>query len=337
MKIHITQDEQENRRVFLKRSMAVACLCAPGAIVAQPTGYPSRAVKIINPFPPGSVVDVVARNAAEALRREFGQPFTIESVTGAGGTIGVAAALRLPSDGYAFFAHVSTGLITGSLLYKQAGYAVSRDIQPVWAIRSPGLVLVVSPKSPHHSVEALISAAKAAPGKLTFSSAGAGSPQHLGAELLMREAGIKLTHVPYRGAVPAQLAVIAGDVDMTFDSISGALPQIRGDKMRPLGVTRSTRFAELPNTQTMAEAGLPGAELPQSAIGIFAHVNTDRAVVASIAKVLDQAFKSDVKLQEQYRPLGLGPALSGTALRDYMAVESAFYPKLLADAKIDPV
>lgn len=335
MKNHVAQDEQKNRRVFLRR-MAVACFCAPAAIVAQPTGYPSRAVKIINPFPPGSVVDVVARNAAEALRRELGQPFTIESVTGAGGTIGVAAALRLPSDGYTFFAHVTTGLITGALLYKQTGYAVSRDIQPVWAIRSPGLVLAVNPKSPHHSVEALISAAKAAPGKLTFASAGSGSPQHLGAELLMREAGIRLTHVPYRGAVPAQLAVIAGDVDLIFDSISGALPQIRGDKMRPLAVTRSTRFAELPNTQAMAEAGLPGAELPQSAIGIFAHVNTDRAIVSSVARILDQAYRTDVKLQEQYRPLGLGPALSGTALRDYMAVESVFYPKLLADAKIEP-
>jgi len=336
MKNYVTQDEQKDRRVFL-RSMAAACFCAPVEIIAQPTGYPSRAVKIINPFPPGSVVDVVARNAAEALRRELGQPFTIESLTGAGGTIGVAAALRLPSDGYTFFAHVSTGLITGPLLYRQAGYKVSRDTQPVWAIKSPGLVLAVNPKSPHRSVEALISAAKAAPEKLTFSSAGAGSPQHLGAELLMREAGIKLTHVPYRGAVPAQLAVIAGDVDMIFDSISGAMPQIRGDKMRPLAVMRSTRFSELPNTQTIAEAGFSGAELPQTAVGIFAHVDIYRAIVSRVAKILDQAYEADVKLQEQYRPLGLGPALSGTALRDYMSVESVFYTKLLADAKIEPV
>lgn len=336
MKNHDIQDEHKNRRVFL-RSMTAACFCAPAAILAQPTGYPTRPVKIINPFPPGSVVDVVARNAAEALRSEFGQPFTIESVTGAGGTIGVASALRLPSDGYTFFAHVSTGLITGPLLYKQAGYKVSRDIQPVWALKAPGLVLAVNPKSPHRSVESLIAAAKAAPEKLTFSSAGAGSPQHLGAELLMREAGIRLTHVPYRGAVPAQLAVIAGDVDMIFDSISGALPQIRGDKMRPLSVTRSTRFAELPNTQTMAEAGFPGVELPQSAIGIFAHASTDRAIVSSVAKILDHAYETDVKLREQYRPLGLGPALSGTALRDHLAVESVFYTKLLVDAKIEPV
>lgn len=314
--------------------LGAGLLGMPFTAQAQTPGYPVRAVRIINPYPPGSPVDVVGRHAADVLQRTLGQPFTVESITGAGGTIGVAAAARAAGDGYSLLSQQSAALINGPLLYKTVAYDVLRDFRPIWALQSPGLVLVVNPKSRFRSLQDVVAAARAEPGKLTFASAGAGTPQHLGAAQFLREAGIDLLHVPYRGAVPAQVALMGGEVDILFDSISGGLTNVQGGNMRALAVTRARRFEGLPDTPTVHEAGLPGLELPVSVIGLYAPSAVPAAVTEAIAKELNQAYQADAKAQERLGKLGLSSPLSGARLQQHLATENAFYARLIKDAKI---
>lgn len=296
--------------------------------------YPNRAVRIVNPYPPGSPVDLVARHAADVLQRKLGQPFAVESVTGAGGTIGVSTVARAAADGYTLLAQQSAALINGPLLYKNVSYDVMRDFRPIWALQSPGLVLVVNPKSRFQSLQEVIAAARAEPGKLTFATAGAGTPQHMGAALLMRETGINMLHVPYRGAVPAQVTIMGGEVDVLVDSISGGMPNILGGKMRGLVVTRSTRFRGLPDVPTASEAGLPSFQLPVSIIGLFSPSGVPTQITDRQAQELTQAFETDPQAQERLGKAGLASPISGAALQKHLASESAFYAKLVEDAKI---
>ncbi|MDM0014839.1 tripartite tricarboxylate transporter substrate binding protein [Variovorax sp. J22P168] len=296
--------------------------------------YPTKGVRIINPYPAGSPIDAVGRYAAEALQKATGQSFVVESVTGAGGTIGVAAAVRAPADGYTLLAQTTGALVCGPMLYKSAGYDVLRDLKPVWGLRSAGLVLVVPPNSPFKTLEDLVTQARKAPGKLSFATAGNGSPQHMAAELLSNATGIKLMNVPYRGAVPSQVALMGAEVDMLFDSIAGALPQIAGGKFRALAVLRKSRLDALPDVPTMQEAGFAAVQMPPSAIGLFVRQPVAEADMERLATLLSKAYAADTQVQARLKNLGLSDITAGAPFAAQVRDEAAFYKQLIQTSNI---
>jgi len=237
-------------RVF---AIAVALLGAAPAL-AQP--YPSHPIRIVVPTPAGGPVDVMARLIGNALPAALGQPVVIENRPGAGNTLGSRQAAEAAPDGYTLMVSAASGLIISPLIYKTAGYDAS-SFAPVALIAETPQVLVVNPQLPVKSVAELVAYAKANPGKLNYSTGGAGTLPHLTAELFKKVTGAEIVHVPYKGGGPSLTAVVAGEVQMTLDTIATSLQLIEDGRLRPLAVSTAKRLPALPNVPTMAEAGYP--------------------------------------------------------------------------------
>ncbi len=238
------------RRLF---AVAIAILLVTPAF-AQP--YPNRPVRIIVPTPAGGPVDVMARLIGNALPTTLGQPVVIENRPGAGNTLGSRQAAEAAPDGYTLMVSAASGLIISPMIYKNAGYDAA-SFTPVALIAETPQVLVVNPALPVNSLAELIALAKANPGKLNYSTGGVGTVPHLSAELFKKETGTDIVHVPYKGGGPALTAVITGEVQMTLDTLATSLQMVEAGKLRALAISAPKRVAELPDVQTMAEAGYP--------------------------------------------------------------------------------
>jgi len=236
-----------------------AALLAGRSAFAQ-AAYPSRTVRMIVPYPAGGTTDFLGRLVADQLRSGLGATVEIENKPGAATAVGAEHVARSEPDGHTLLIATSTTLAINKTLYRKLPYDPVKDFTPIALVAGVPFALIVNPQIPAKTLSAFIAYAKSKPG-LTYGSAGNGSPQHLGAEMLKAAAGINIRHVPYRSSVSAMLDVIAGHLAFMMVDLQPALKPIREGKVRCLGVTRLTRVAAAPEIPTLAEAGLPGFEL----------------------------------------------------------------------------
>jgi tripartite-type tricarboxylate transporter receptor subunit TctC len=245
------------------RFLALAAAAAAGALIATTAlaqAWPTKPIRVINPFPAGGGTDTFARPLAAKLSQSLGQQVLIENQGGAGGTLGANNASKAAPDGYTFFMGAVHHTIAETL-YRKLPYSLERDFIPVTVVAYVPNVVVIHPKHPFKSIKELIDYAKANPGKLNFGSAGNGTSHHLAAELFKTLTGTQLTHVPYKGAGPLMLDLLAGQVDLAFDGMGTSANQIRAGKLRPIAVTTNKRSPVVPDVPTMAEAGVPNFEV----------------------------------------------------------------------------
>ncbi|WP_316157095.1 tripartite tricarboxylate transporter substrate binding protein BugD [Cupriavidus sp. BIC8F] len=296
---------------------ALAIATAAAATPALAQAWPTKPITWIVPFAAGGPTDALARTIAERVSREVGQSIIIENSPGAGGTVGAAKAARAPADGYTMLVGHMGYMGAAPALYKKLPYDPVKDFAPVFRFPDTPMVLMVRKDHPAKDVRALVEYGKKNPGKLNISNAGMGSTSHLVAALFAASAGMQVSLVPYKGAGPALIDVIGGQVDGMFDQTNTALPQITESKVRPLAVTSATRVAQLKDVPTLAESGLPGFEA-STWYGIYAPKGTPQAVVdkmqqAYLKVMSDKAFTGKMTAQaiqmlppEQYTAAALG-------------------------------
>ena len=246
----------------LDASLSSAALVAVASIVASPPisgqPYPTKPVKIIVAFAPGGGNDFIARFMAQRLTTALGQQFIVENKPGAGGTVGFEAGIKSPPDGYTLTL-ISNSYTVNPSIYKLRFDPIA-DMTAVIQISQGPYVVVVHPSVPVKSIAELITMARAKPGQINFASSGAGSVGHLATELFLSMAGIKMTHIPYRGTGPAHSDTIAGQTNLLFGSTAVTLPHVKSGRLRALAVTTATRIPAEPEVPTVAEAGVPGYE-----------------------------------------------------------------------------
>ena len=249
--------------------------------------YPSKAVKIIVSYPPGGSTDIVARILFQQISESTGQQFIIENRAGAGGNIGAELVAHSPADGYTLLIATTAHAINMSL-FKQLGYDIQQDFVPVSLLTQGPLVLVANPKFAANNVHELIALAKGGT-PISFASSGNGQSTHLSAELFNSMAGIKMQHIPYKGSAPALSDVMAGQVEVMFDTTLSAMPFIKAGKLKALGVTGSQRSQAAPEIPTIAESGLNGYEV-FAWNGVLAPAGTPKAVIVQLNEEIKKAM-----------------------------------------------
>ena len=276
----------------LKTCAATASLLlafVPAAVRAQVDAYPSKPVRITVGFTPGSATDVTARIIAQKFSEAWGVAVTVDNVPGAGGTVGAARAAKAPPDGYTLQYGANGAMTIAPGLYSKLAYDPIRDFAPVSLLLAMPSIMAVNNEVPAKSFQELIALARAQPGKLSYASPGAGTPQHIGVELLKIVAGVDIIHVPYKGAIFTD--VIGGRVTMTLQNAAAILPTVRDGRLRGLAVSSVKRSPNIPEFPTIAESGFPGFEAV-SWFGLFAPSGTPAAVVSRLhqetLKVLGQ-------------------------------------------------
>ena len=287
---------------------ALLYVCAAGAAQAD---YPDRPVRLIAPFPAGGLADVLARAVGDELTRSLGQPVIVENRAGAGGNIGAEAVARSAPDGYTLLM-TSAGILTANqFLYASMPFDPEKDFVTVSNVADMPMMVVVGPRVEAKTLKEFVALARANPGKLNFGSPGIGTTGHLGLAMFMHAAGIKLTHVPYRGAAPAITDLLAGQIDGVVDNPPTVLPHIQSGKLRPLAVAAKQRMALLPDLPTAAEAGVANFEA-SSWFGVVAPAGTPPAIVERLHKDIAAALRKPA-VQERFaksgaRLLGNSPA-----------------------------
>src|SRR6266446_12838 len=279
------------RMFAMTRAVALIALFA-AVFPAQAQDYPSRPITLIVPYAAGGGNDLMARSAAEKMSKTLGHQIVIENRGGAGGSIATRAIAKAAADGYTLGLGGTGTLAINPTLYGNVGYDPRKDFAPVGLIATSALVVCVHPALPVRSIPELIALAKQQPGKLNYASAGTGSGIHLGTEYFANLAGIKLTHIPYKGSAPALTDLIGGHVAIYFSSLPPAVGLARDGKVRALAVTGAKRSDVFPDLPTVAEAGLPGYESVLH-YGIVAPAVTPRPVVEKLNAALNAVLSND--------------------------------------------
>jgi tripartite-type tricarboxylate transporter receptor subunit TctC len=322
---------QSSRTLSLFALVALSCL---PAFAAQAQDYPTKPIKWVVAYPPGGTTDILARIMGQALSERLGQQFVIDNRPGAGNNIGTEVVVNSPPDGYTILlVNPANGI--NATLYKRLPFNFLRDIAPVAGITRVPNVMETNPNFPAKTVPEFIAYGKANPGKINMASSGNGTSVHLSGELFMAMTGVKMTHVPYRGANPALTDLIAGTVDVIFDNLPSSIEFIRGGKLRALAVTTEKRNAALPDVPTVADT-VPGYEA-SAWFGIGAPKNTPPEIIAKLNKAVNDAL-ADPKMRAKLADLG-GVPMSGSPadFGKVMADETAKWEKVVkfAGASID--
>ena len=319
----------DRRRFFsvLTASAALPALSRP----ARALDYPARPVKMVIGFAPGGPADIVARLVGQYLSQKLGQPFVLENRPGAGTTIATEAVVHAAPDGYTLLWTTSADEINATL-YKKLNYDFIRDIVPVASIDLLPLVMEVNPAFPAKTVAEFIAHAKANPGKINFASGGVGSSQHVAGELFDFLTGVKMVHVPYRGAALAVNDLLANQVQVTFSPIPLSLGYIRAGKLRALAVTSLKRTPALPDVPTVAET-VPGYEAIATD-GLGAPKGTPPQIVATLNSVVNAALR-DPTIKARLQGFGAVPnPMSPAAFGEFIAAETAKWAKVLKFANV---
>ncbi len=317
--------------VWLVATMAFLCLAAGGTVRAA---YPEQPINIIVPFTPGGGTDQVSRTLAEGMSKALAANVIVVNKPGAGTVIGTNYVAKSKPDGYnivmATFAHAAN-----PSLHKTLPFSVEKDFAPIALIGTSPNILVVSAQSPYRSVQDVIKAATANPGKLTYGSFGTGTSAHLAGALFESLAKVRMTHVPYKGASPALTDVIGGQIDMVFSTAASVSQYLRSGQLRALAVTSGQRARALSDIPTIAESGVPGYAA-ESWYGLLAPAGTPDAVIQALHKAAEQAAASSVFAQ-RVEPEGIqiykGPAKD---LQDYIDREAKRWRQVVQAAGIKP-
>jgi tripartite-type tricarboxylate transporter receptor subunit TctC len=294
------------RRTFLHLTAGAVALPAL-ARTAGAQAYPSRPVRIVVGFPPGGSVDIAARLIGQWLSQHLGQQFVIENRPGAGSNVGTEAMIRAPADGYTLLL-VSPGNAINATLYENLSFNFMRDTAPVGGILRAPNVMVVNPSVPATTVAEFIAFAKANPGKINMASTGIGTSTHLSGELFRVMTGVQMVHIPYRGNAPALTDLLAGQVQVLFDSISTSVAHVRAGKLRGLAVTSAARSPALPGLPTVADS-VPGYEA-SAFFGVSAPRNTPPDIIGLINREINAAL-ADAVINNRLADLG-GTAIAGS-------------------------
>jgi tripartite-type tricarboxylate transporter receptor subunit TctC len=289
------------------RRSALALLGAAAATLGSPlraaTAYPQKAVRWIVPYPAGGGSDFIARAVAQPLSARMGQTVLVDNKPGGTGAIGIADLLRSPADGHTMI-HVDNGmLVFNSVLYRKLSYAPQKDLKLVTMLTRGPQILVVGPGSTARTAKELIEQIRTRPGPWNYGSAGTGTPQHLGMELLAHEARLKMAHAAYKGSTPALGDLAGGQIPMLMSDYTAASGFLQSGKLRALAVADTQRFARLPDVPTFAEIGLPGVVMP-TLVGVAVHHATPDDKVLALQKFVAQALK-DPQLQARFGELGI--------------------------------
>ena len=313
---------------MMMRAALSVVLAVAVVLCAQAQPYPQRSIRVIVPGPAGGNVDNVARPLAQKIGDAMGQPWVIDNRTGAGGNLAVELAAKAAPDGYTLLLSQSGPLVISPSLYRSVPYNVDKDFVAIAMIARSPMALVVHPAVPAHSVRQLVVLAKAKPDKLNFASSGSGGAIHLAGEMFKSMAGVKMIHVPFKVTTQAIASLIAGEVDLMFDGITSAVPQIRANRLRALGVSSSERVAALPEVPTIAEAGVPGYEVV-SWFGLLAPTGTPREVLTRIGnefiKIAATAEFRELLVRQGTTPTPSNAELLATQMRD----DTARWAKLI--------
>jgi tripartite-type tricarboxylate transporter receptor subunit TctC len=294
-----------------------------------------RPMRIVVPFAPGGPTDVVARVLAPMLSASLKRTVIVENKAGATGAIGAAFVAKAPADGDTLLLGTSSIMAANPSLAAKLPYDPVKDFAPVSLVATIENVLVVHPSVPAHDVREFIAYAKANPGKLAYASSGIGSTYHLGAEMFLAQTGIQLTHVPYKGAAPAIQDVLAGHVQVMFDNVSSAIPNIQAGRVRALGIASLKRFPALPDLPTIQEQGVQGYETTIW-LAFFAPAATPGATIANLQSVIAAAVNS-TEYKAQMQALYMQPIASTPGqLAGYLDAELAKWHKVVKDAGIQP-
>jgi tripartite-type tricarboxylate transporter receptor subunit TctC len=315
----------------------IAFILVTTILAALPLGaqqpYPSKPVRMIVGFPPGGGTDILARIVAQRLSDAWGQPVIVENRPGASATIAAGAVAQAPADGYTLSMGQLTPNAIAPALMAKLPYNASRDFVPVVLVGTSPNVLVVGPSVAARDVAELVAFAKSKPAKLTYASSGTGSLQHIAAEVFKASAGVDIVHVPFKGSGQAVIDLIAGNVDMNFDSIPAVIQHVRSGKLRAIGVTSKRRASALPDVPAIAESGYPDYDLT-SWWGIFAPAGTPADVVARIHRDTLAALQN-AEVKERFATLSVDPG--GGSSQDfaaYVAGEIAKYDALVRRVNI---
>ncbi len=301
-------------------------------VSAQTTDWPTRAVTMVVPFPPGGPTDLIARVLAKQLTEQLGQTFVIDNKGGANGNIGGQAVASAKPDGYTALYNTSSLALSPSL-YKELAYNPQKDLVPVTTTAVVPLVLVVNNKLPVNTIQEFIAYAKKNPGKLSYGSSGNGNITHLGAFLLNQATGIDAVHVPYRGSSPAMTDLVGGQIQYDTNTLNDTVPFIRDKRVKALAVTSAARSPVLPEVPTVSETVLPGFEMGAWQ-GIVMPAGTDPAIVKKFNAEVLKALKTPSVLK-QLEDQG-AQALGSTPeeYRDYLASEIKRFAKIVKDAGV---
>jgi tripartite-type tricarboxylate transporter receptor subunit TctC len=287
--------------------LALVAAFASTAVLAQ--AWPAKPIKLIVPFPAGGGTDIIGRELAQKVAGNAGWTIVVDNKPGSGGNLGVDAAAKSAADGYTFVMGQTSNLAINPTLYTKLPYDPVKDLTPVSLVASSPLVIVASANSPFHTLADVVKEAKAHPGSINFASSGNGTVAHLTAESFQKLAGIKLTHVPYKGASQGATDVISGAVQLYVSSIPTLIGHIRSGKMRAIAVTSPARVADLPQVPTVAESGYKGFEAV-TWFGILGPANLPRDMVVKLNAAINKALQSP-ELKKQMDAQG-ADVLGGT-------------------------
>ena len=320
---------QPTKRTLMRATAGALLLLAAPLSMAQ--AWPARPIRLVVPFPPGGLIDNMARLVGSRLSQELGQPVVIDNKPGAGGNVGAAEAARATADGYTLLM-ASPALTISPAIYKKLPYQPSQ-LAPVALLGRVPNVLLVNPASGIGKVQDLVSRAKAKPGQLNYASNGNGTSLHLSAELFKRRSETFITHVPYRGAAAAITALLSGEVDMMFDNLPSAIGQIQAGKLRALAVTTAQRSSALPDVPTLAEAGMDGFNV-SAWFGVAAPAGLPAPVATRLADALQKVVQQPEVAAAMQRQ-GADPAfMDAASAAAALNADAAQWKQVAAFAKI---
>jgi tripartite-type tricarboxylate transporter receptor subunit TctC len=320
------------RREFLAGAASAALLPSLGRKV-QAEAYPSRPVNLIVGTAPAGTPDIDARLIGQWLQEKLGQPFIVQNKPGAGTNLGTEMVVRSAPDGYTLLLITVANAINATL-YDNMNFNFIRDIAPVAALVRTPLVMEINPSLPVKTVPEFIAYAKANPGKINMATSGNGTPQHIAAELFTMMAGIDVLHVPYRSTTPALVDLLAGQVQVIFDTVPASIEFIRAGKLRPLGVTTTSPLDVLPGIPTVAEA-VPGYEA-SAWQGVGAPKGTPAEIIDLLNKQINGAL-ADQKIKQRFADLGAVPIpMTPPDFAQMIAVETEKFSKVIKFASIKP-
>jgi tripartite-type tricarboxylate transporter receptor subunit TctC len=289
----------------MSTALFASCLYALSALPGFAQSYPAKPIRTIVPFPAGGGIDTVIRLLGPKMSESLGQPMLVDNRSGASGTLGTELVAKAPPDGYTLLATFSSHA-QNQILYRSLPFDTLRDFAPITVFGTVPNILVANPALPVKTVKELVALAKKRPGEILYASIGPASPSHLTAELFNSMAGIKTTHVPYKGAAPSMVALVAGETQLTFTTVLVAVPYIKAGKLRAVGVASLKRSPALPDVPTIDEAGVKGFD-STAWWGLLAPAKTPRAIIDRLHSVTVATMKLP-EMRDRLNQLGAEPA-----------------------------